>query len=274
MVRHIKNKNNDFQYIETLRTNRNKRFSERRFLVEGVRNINEAVRCGWKIEAIAADGSRNLSDWAAELINKYKSFCDVLILDNGLMNLISGKEETSELIFIIKMQEYSLDEIEIKNNSVILIFDRPSNKGNLGTIIRTADSFGIDSLITTGHGIDYFDPEVIGATMGSFFRQKFVHEPSMNNLSEWINKNRLIMPNLSVCGTSAKGTDYLSSRDFSSGPVIAVIGNETSGMSRSFFDLCDCVLKIPMSEDSSASSLNVANAASVILYEIIRHKYN
>ena len=91
------------------------------------------------------------------------------LLTADLMRDISGKEDTSEILAIVKMRDACLSEIILPEIPLLALFDRPSNKGNLGTIIRSCDSFGIDGLIITGHAVDLYDPNVIAASMGSFF---------------------------------------------------------------------------------------------------------
>ena len=273
----IYNENNEFQYFETLKRNRNKRHSHGEFFVEGVRNINECIKNKWTVSSVIYSGG--LSDWAKNVLSdpllKNAKFYK---LKEDLMQKLSAKEDkedTSELIFIVKTKDADLNKLTLSNGSVVLIFDRPSNKGNLGTVIRTCDSFGIDALLITGHAVDLYDPETIRATMGSFFKQKVLCVPSFTELTDWIAKQKGIFPKLNVIGTSAKAENFihtLNQEDFSDSPNVIVIGNETVGLSKNFFELCDVSLKIPMYADSSASSLNVACAASIILYEFTKTK--
>ena len=86
-----------------------------------------------------------------------------------LLKELSGKEETSELLAIIEMREDRLENVALSSNPFIVLFDRPSNKGNLGTMIRSCDALGVDMLIITGHAVDLYEPDVIVSAMGSFF---------------------------------------------------------------------------------------------------------
>ena len=130
----IFSKNSTFQKFEVLKTNRNKRYRYNEFLVEGVRSLNEAVKNNWKIKSFLYDKS-DLSDWAQDMIKRVNTdvnFC----LTPDLMKELSGKEDTSELMAIIEMREDKLDQVILSPNPFIVLFDRPSNKGNLGTMIR------------------------------------------------------------------------------------------------------------------------------------------
>ena len=160
-------RNNIFQHIQVLQNNRKKRSMYREFVVEGVRNINEAVQNGWRILAfLCREGE--LSRWAQELITSVKTkenYC----FSKELMEELSGKEDTSELMAIVERKERKLSEMKATEVPFFVLFDRPSNKGNLGSVIRSCDALGVDGLIMTGHGVDLYDPEVIAASMGSFF---------------------------------------------------------------------------------------------------------
>lgn len=126
----IFNRNNLFQKFEVLKTNRNKRYKYNEFLVEGVRSLNEAVNNNWKIKSFIYDRN-NLSGWAKDMINKVNTDAN-FYLTPELMKKLGEKEDTSELMAIIEMREDKLDNVMLSENPFIVLFDRPSNKGNLG----------------------------------------------------------------------------------------------------------------------------------------------
>ena len=126
----IFNRNNLFQKFEVLKTNRNKRYKYNEFLVEGVRSLNEAVNNNWKIKSFIYDRN-NLSGWAKDMINKVNTDAN-FYLTPELMKKLREKEDTSELMAIIEMREDKLDNVMLSENPFIVLFDRPSNKGNLG----------------------------------------------------------------------------------------------------------------------------------------------
>ena len=131
----ILNKNNDYQRFEVLKHNRNKRYKYNQFIVEGVRSLNEAVKNNWKIISFIYD-KNNLSGWAKHMIETVKTEVNYT-LTAQLLKELSGKEETSELLAIIEMREDRLENVALSSNPFIVLFDRPSNKGNLGTMIRS-----------------------------------------------------------------------------------------------------------------------------------------
>lgn len=264
----IRTRNNIYQRFYVLKTNRNKRHRYGEFLVEGVRNLNEAVNSGWKIKAFLIREGR-LSDWARELIRttaaKNYRLCE------ELMQELSGKEDTSELMAVAEMRQDLPENVRLSENPFLVVFDRPSNKGNLGTLIRSCEAFGVDGLLLTGHGVDLYDPEVITATMGSFFRLPVMRVAENETLFRYLDVLREKFPGVRIVGSTAhrQRTVYEAMLQ---GPLVLMIGNETNGLCQAFKERCDELVTIPMREGSCATSFNVSCAASVMMYEAIRQR--
>lgn len=265
----IFNKNNIFQKFEVLKSNRNKRYKYNEFLVEGVRSLNEAVKNGWKIKSFIYDKNK-LSGWAEDMINKVNTelnFC----LSPELMKELSEKEDTSELMAIIEMREDKLDNVMLSENPFIVLFDRPSNKGNLGTMIRSCDALGADMLIITGHSVDLYDQDVVVSAMGSFFKLPVIRIFDNRMLFDYIDKLKNRYANFTTIGTTAHNENPIYSANLTY-PLMLMMGNETMGLNKAFKEYCDMLCTIPMSEKSYATSFNVSCAASILMYEITRQR--
>lgn len=256
-------KNAEYQRLETLKTNRQKRYQAGAFFVEGVRNINEAIACGFTIESWLYAMDRPLSGWAQNLLATVPTDGN-LALTSALMDDLSAKDDTSELLAIVRMRPDALP--ALGDNPLILLLDRPSNRGNLGTILRSCDALGANAVLITGHAVDLYDPAVIAATMGSFFRVPSARVASHLALSDTIARLRDAHPGLAVIGTTAHDATPLRQAPLS-GPTLLMIGNETDGLSRALVESCDMLATIPMRQGSGASSLNIACAVTVMLYE-------
>ena len=267
----IMTKNATYQKFEVLKNNRNKRYKYQEFLVEGVRNINEAIKNGWKIQSFLYTDEKTLSDWAKTVLSNTTTESNY-ILSAVLMNELSGKEDTSELIAIIRMHDDNLETIKLSNNPMIALFDRPSNKGNLGTIIRSCDALGVECLIITGHAVDLYDPDVVISSMGSFFNMQIVRVPETQKVLDFIEHMKRCYPKFQAVGTTAHKEHPIYDLDLS-GPVLFMIGNETDGLCNTFKDCCDILATIPMAKTSYASSFNVGCAATVMFYEATRQRY-
>lgn len=265
----ISSKNSTYQKIEVLKTNRNKRYRYNEFLVEGVRSLNEAVKNKWNIKSFIYDRN-NLSDWAKEMIANVKTE-ENFRLTAELMAELSNKEDTSELMAIIEMREDKLENVPISEKPFIVLFDRPSNKGNLGTMIRSCDALGADMLIITGHSIDLYDPDVVVSAMGSFFNMPVIRIADNKYLFMYLDKLKERYPDFITIGTTAHKKKPIYSADLTV-PLMLIMGNETRGLSKAYKEYCDLLCTIPMSEKSYASSFNVSCAASILMYEITRQR--
>lgn len=264
----IYSENNDFQYVETLRRRREKRQKHREFFVEGVRPINQALMHRWQVRAFLYTREKALSDWATNILRNSQAQTH-FELPLSLLEKLSNKTETSELLAIVSMPEDDLARIPLKPQMLTVVFDRPASQGNLGTIIRSCDALGVDGLVITGHAVDLYDPETISASTGSFFALPTVRLSSHKELLPWFEMIRARVGLFSIVGSSEKAELDLASYDFTR-PTLLVVGNETWGMSAAYQELCDATVKIPMY--GSASSFNVACATSILLYEIDRQR--
>ena len=262
-------KNNIFQKFEVLKTNRNKRYRYHEFFVEGVRSLNEAVRNNWKIKSFVYD-KNNLSDWAKDMINKVNTDMNYCLTPE-LMKELSGKEDTSELMAVIEMREDELEQVTLSEKPFIVLFDRPSNRGNLGSMIRSCDALGVDMLIITGHAVDLYDTDVVVSAMGSFFKLPVIRISDNKALFEYIDKLKKRYTDFTTIGTTAHNEDPVYSINLTS-PLMLMMGNETMGLNKTLKEYCDLLCTIPMSENSYATSFNVSCAASILMYEITRQR--
>jgi TrmH family RNA methyltransferase len=260
--------NSAFQVLESLAANRLKRHRSRSFLVEGVRPLTTALARGWPFEAVVRERGARLSTWAADVIARAGApVCYEMTPD--LMARLSRKDEPSELIAQLRMPADDLGRIPVGPGLLAAVMDRPTNPGNLGTLIRSCDAFGLAGLVVTGHGVDVYDPATITSSRGSLFALPVVQAASHADVLAWIGSARAALGRCDLVGADEQGTADIASHDFSA-PTVLVLGNETHGLSRAYRDACDVLVRIPMT--GSASSLNVAVAGSIVLYEAQRQR--
>ncbi len=119
--------------------------------------------------------------------------------------------------------------------------------------------------------MDLYDPEVIVSSMGSFFHVPAVRAADNDIVFRYVDQLRRRYPGFRVLGTTAHRQYPLYGEDLT-GPLLLMIGNETDGLCHAFKEGCDRLCTIPMAETSTASSFNVACAATVMLYEVSRQR--
>ena len=257
--------NATFQEILALKENRTKRYSCKKFFVEGVQNIKDAIANKWEIDSFIFSDFDGLSSWAKSVL-EYAENC--YQLTEELMFKLSDKDETSELLAIVRMKEQKLN-INNLDNPLFILFDRPSKKGNLGTIIRSADALFVNQLFFTGHAVDIYDHTVITSSMGSFFKVPFKFLNSNNEFEELVAMLKEKYADFQVVATSLQTDNSLSECNFKK-PTLLLVGNEANGLSKFYIDKSDELVKIDMNEN--IDSLNVACATSICLYEINRQR--
>lgn len=258
-------RNARFQQWRALLSNRVKRQRSGTFLVHGVRPITLAVDRGWPLEALLYPAGRRLSRWADELLAQTTA-TRVEMAPDLLADLGDKTEDTPELVAVARMPADRLDHIQVGVEFLGVVFDRPTSPGNLGTVMRSADAFGADGVIVSGHAADVYDPKTVRASTGSLFTVPVVRAESAAAVLEWIRDRR---PGVRIVGTDENGTEDVALHDLT-GPTLLVIGNETMGMSSQWRQACDSVVCIPIG--GGASSLNAATAATVVLYEAVRQR--
>jgi TrmH family RNA methyltransferase len=263
----LSSRNAAFQVFDSLRSNRQKRLSLEQFLVEGVQPIERALaHGGWQVTDALVRAAPAPSRWAADAIARAAPE-RVYEVSAPLLAELSGKAESSELLLVLRRPPDDLARLPTRSDLMLVACDRPSSPGNLGTIVRSCDALGAHGVVTTGHGVDIYAPATITASRGSLFAVPAVYCGSPTEVAKWIATVRGAHPALQVVGSDEQGSVIVEACDLTR-PTILVCGNETAGMSRTWRELCDVIVRIPIG--GSASSLNVGTAASIVLYERTR----
>lgn len=264
----ITRRNSTYQVLHSLTTNRQKRSATRTFLVEGVIPINRALAHGWTFAGLIYEHGGTLSQWARDVL--VRAAVPVSYeLSRELLAEISGKDEPSELIAVLQMPDDDLSRIPLTPDLLVAVVDRPASPGNLGTLIRSCDAFGVHGVIVSGHAVDVYDPVTLTASRGSLFGVPVVRVESHTQVTPWLASVRAALGSCLVVGADETAAIDVDTCDLTA-PVVTIFGNETHGLSRAYREMCDAHVKIPMS--GAATSLNVSIAASVVFYEARRQR--
>jgi TrmH family RNA methyltransferase len=264
----ISSRNARFQQWEALLGNRTKRQRAGEFLVHGVRPITLAAEFGWPFRALLYDDARPLSGWARDLLRDVPAV-QVAMAPELLAELGEKGEGAPELIAVVELPNDDLHRIAAGPSFLGVVLDRPASPGNVGSIIRSADAFGADGVIVTGHAADVYDPRAVRASTGSLFARPVVRCPSHREVMDWVEARRAAGCPVIVAAADERGETNVFDADLTQ-PVLLLVGNETAGLTAAWRSRCDLTVRIPIT--GAASSLNAANAATAILYEITRQR--
>jgi 23S rRNA (uridine2479-2'-O)-methyltransferase len=259
----ITSRNARFQQWQALLSNRTKRQQAGEFLVHGVRPITMAVEHGWTIRALLHPTTGVRSRWATQMLERL-DVEHVAVVPHLLGELGEKTDQPPELVAVAEIPPDRLERIPLGPALLAVAFDRPTSPGNIGTLLRSIDAFGASALIVTGHAADAYDPKSVRASTGSLFAVPVVREASPSAVIGWARER-----GATIVGTDESAAVDVDQHDFT-GPTLLVVGNERTGMSVAWRQACDAMLRIPIG--GSASSLNAASAATVVLYEAARQR--
>ena len=210
------------------------------FIVEGEKLVNEVLSSDWEVEGIYAT-----KEWLGE---------NATIISNNDLSRISSLKTPNKVVAVVKIKKGSLD---ITSNTVLAL-DGVKDPGNLGTIIRLADWFGVEDIICSDDCVDYLNPKVVQSSMGSFTRVN-LHYTSLLDAFKKYSDYKLFM-------TVLNGTPLIEMTN--ADKKIVVMGSESKGISNKILELTSDKITIPKSKSSKAESLNVSVAAAIILSAI------
>ena len=211
------------------------------FVVEGLKSVEEFIIQGYQPEAVYA--TEQLDTVSATMIKPAE------------MRRITALKNPSPVLAVFKMPT----PVELPQKGRVLVLDQITDPGNLGTLIRLCDWFGISDLVCSLDTVDCYNPKVVQASMGSLGRVKCHYTA----LEVYLSKS--ILP---VYGTYMKGKSIYST----SLPedVLLVFGNEANGISESVSEYVTEKLTIPRISTPGPESLNIAVAASITLGTLCR----
>ena len=264
----VTTRNANFQQWQALLTNRTKRQRAGEFLVQGVRPITLAVEHGWPVRHLLYADHRALSGWARDLLERTGATPVAMAPD--LIRELGGKDEDApELLAVVALPADRLDRVPVGPDLLVVVFDRPSTPGNIGTLIRSADAFGASAVVVTGHAADPYDPKAVRASTGSLFAVPVIRADSHRTVLDWVDGLRAGGLPVRIVGTDERGAADVADHDLT-GPRVVLVGNETTGLSAGWREAADAMVRIPIT--GAASSLNAATAATVVLYEAARQR--
>jgi len=224
------------------------------FIAEGEKIVLDLIKNKVKAQTIICT-----SQWLQDNDNLSKNI-EIIECDNTTIKKISSLSTPTKVIGIFHIPHTPIDKKDIEND-ISLVLDDIQDPGNLGTIIRTADWFGIKNIFCSIGTVDVFNPKVIQATMGAIANVNIIYCDLLEIINEYHSEN------FPIYGTFLEGKNIYSSKLSNKGFII--MGNEGKGISPAIADIITHKINIPaFSESNTASeSLNVATATAIICSE-------
>ena len=198
--------------------------------------VNEFLNSDWEIEKVYAT-----KEWKGEAVE----------VTAKELERISFLKTPNKVLAIIKIST----EKKVVSGNLVLALDAVKDPGNLGTIIRLADWFGVQHILCSEDCVELYNPKVVQATMGSICRVRVQYVNLKSTLEN--------MTDYKICAAVMDGKSVFDIEK--SEKRIFLMGSESHGLSTELVELAHQKITIPKSENSQAESLNVANACGIIL---------
>lgn len=252
--------------VRRLRKLRKRRFreSEGVFLVEGIAQVRQALDHGAPIESILVAPELLKSEGAWQVVREWAGAGgDLVELGRAPFESIVEREHPAGLAATIRMATRSLEDLVAGDRAIFAAVHEVGNPGNLGSIIRAADAVGAGGVVIVGEATDQYHPAAVKASMGTLFSLPVCHTADVDSLVAWC-----LMENVSLVTTSARAEtslwDVVLPR-----PALYLFGSEAEGLPR---DVLARGLPVRIPMEGSASSLNLAVAAGIVLFEAKRQE--
>ncbi|MCT4622775.1 MAG: RNA methyltransferase, partial [Schleiferiaceae bacterium] len=167
------------------------------------------------------------------------------------------------VIALTEMKSTSLSEVKLPDNPLIVVLETVEKPGNLGAVLRSADGAGVDLVLVCDQQLDIFNANVIRNSLGGFFNVPMVSCTSEHAI-EFLNEN-----GIQVLATYLEASVPYYSQDMKK-PTALIMGSEAFGISETWIKASDQNIVIPM--EGVIDSLNVSNAASIVMFEAKRQR--
>lgn len=259
----ITSKQNEIvKFIRSLREKKN-RDSLEVFVVEGVKSVMEAVSAGKLPQKLIVSEHGEKNETISQIINEVQDKSEIYRVSDQVFEYMSETKSPQGVLGVLNIPHNNLDSIKVDSDTFLLILDSVQDPGNFGTIIRTADAFGVKAVISTTGSADLYNGKTMRATMGSVFHLPVVREVEPESIVAFLEKNNLVTYAAHLHSDAVPLQNIKLKR-----PIALVLGNEGKGVSETFLKAADEMVMIPMG--GSAESLNVAASSAIMLYEAYR----
>ena len=227
------------------------RKKEKRFVVSGERELSRAIEMGYTIETIFFRESYN-----AEADYEYSE--DIYELSTALFDRISMRSGSDKVIAVLESKSHDIKDINVNNDSRVLVVEAPEKPGNIGALIRTAAAASWDAVIIANPKTDLYHPQIIRNSMGGIFSIPIAIGNTKDVIS-FLEKNAF---NISATSLDHKAKHF--KRVKYDRPLALVFGTEDNGLDQKWLKKAQQIVKIPVK--FPIDSLNLSVSAGILIY--------
>ncbi len=232
--------------------------------VEGYEELMLAVESGAQPRALFFCPAMFRSPDQAQLLARIAAGgAEVIEVSERVFAKIAYRDNPDGWLATVPLIDSRLESLRLSANPLLLIAESVEKPGNLGAMLRTADAAGVDGLIAAAPITDWGNPNIVRSSKGALFSVPVAAAPN-NSVLHWLREH-----GIAIVAAVPEATTRYTDADLR-GPVAIVVGEEKHGLSQPWLDAADIQVQIPMR--GRVNSLNVATAAALLIYEVVRQR--
>jgi len=240
------------KHVVALQQKSSLRREEGLFVVEGQREIEHCIACGYEIEEL----------FVLNTIS-YTGHSPAILVSPQVYEKMAYRESTEGIIAVAKTKQHRLKDLSLKDNPLIVVLERVEKPGNLGAILRSAEAAGVDAVIVCDPLTDLYNPNLIRASIGGVFNVPVAVCTSEECIAFLKQRHITIL--------TAQLQDSYEYYDYDMRPATAIVmGTESTGLTQQWREAADAHIRIPML--GRLDSLNVSVSAAILMYEAVRQR--
>ena len=262
-IKHISSTQNpEVRQLEHWNRKSRDRRRARRFVLEGMRELQMALKAGYRIDKLyfcpdilPADSARAIPGLGS---------CPLVSLSAEVYRHLAYRGKTEGVIGLMIAREHLLKDLEFaENEPLILVAEAPEKPGNIGALLRTADAAGLDAVIIADLKGDLYNPNIIRSSIGCLFTVQ-VATASSAEIITYLQERKI-----QILGAALGGSVRYDLADYRKSTAI-VVGTEATGLTPLWTEQADALVEIPM--QGAIDSMNVSVAASILIFEARRQR--
>lgn len=232
-------------------------------VIEGIREISLACKAGLQVTELLICEDIYESAKADNLELKTIEAKKITRISKYVFEKIAYRSGSGGVIALAIPKIFSLENLVLNLNPLLLVLETVEKPGNLGAILRTADAAGVDAVIICDPQTDIYNPNTIRSSLGCLFTRQVVVAGTTETI-EWMKKN-----GIKTFGTALSAANFYHYADFTQ-PAAIIMGSEALGLSSCWLANVDHLVKIPML--GKVDSMNVSASAAIVVFEALRQR--
>ena len=230
------------------------------FLIEGQREILLAIKGGYRIETLLFYPELISENEINKLV---QNTTELIEINKDIFEKLAYRESTEGVIAVANSKSFSLSDLKLNENPLLLIAEAPEKPGNIGALLRTADAANLDAVIIANPKGDLYNPNIVRSSVGCLFTNQ-IATGTTSEIIAFLKERKINF----YCATLQNSTSY-HTQDYTM-PSALVVGTEATGLSQEWREAATQNIIIPM--QGEIDSMNVSVAAAILIFEAKRQR--